>query len=67
MTAPSDPDTAIHAQTSTHPARDRQHGGASVIALGIGLCVLLFAMVAFFLTAAIEARHRAQIDRKSVV
>lgn len=43
------------------PHRDPQHGGASVIALGIALCVLLFAMVAFLTAAAIEARHRAQI------
>lgn len=41
--------------------RDPQRGGASVIALGIGLCVLVFAMVAVLLAAAIEARHRAQI------
>lgn len=41
-------------------SRDPQHGGASVIALGIGLCVLTIAMVVFTLAAAIEARHRAQ-------
>lgn len=48
-------------ESSHPPHHDRQHGGASVIALGIGLCVLVFAMVAFMLAAAIEARHRAQI------
>lgn len=51
----------VSGRSAARSRRDPQHGGASVIALGIGLCVLVFAMVAFMLAAAIEARHRAQV------